>query len=98
MHDNGDESKLWDVMAEFGGCYIWNDGGTTLDVDTLPNVTEDLIKRFEAWQLTFERSFEAKVDWELFHKEGRALALELQQVVGPDIEITYEGESLKAED
>jgi hypothetical protein len=86
-------------MADYGGCYIWDDEGAACCLEdifpTLKGIA-DLQHQFELWQSKFERHLpdlqDGKIhhfDWSLFHEEGISLCRKLKEIVRNDCKIFY---------
>jgi hypothetical protein len=59
-----------------------------------PSIPYDLIDRFDSWQKKFARApFDDDMflllDWDAFHKEGMALAVEIKRALGENVIVTY---------
>ena len=86
-----------DVWAEIDDDDAGNIGlpiGEGLDWAGKPSIPYELVVRFDDWQKKFERaSFDdgmfLVLDWDAFHQEGMALAVEIKQVLGEGVSVSY---------
>lgn len=83
------KSKSWLVMADYG-CGLWGDsGGCTRPDNNEINAPAEYIERFESWVAKYWDNLNDTLDIDEFDKEGRALAVELKKIVGPDIKVIF---------
>jgi len=83
------KSKSWRVMADYD-CGLWDDRGYGTDIsDDEINVPDEYMKNFNAWLYKYWAIKEGSLDLDSFNKEGRALAVELKKIVGPNVKVTY---------
>lgn len=87
------KSKSWRIAADYG-CGLWDElgYGTGPDDDEI-NAPAEFVERFEAWLDRYGDNLEGTLDLDSFDKEGRALAVELKKIVGPDIKVTFRSEA-----
>ena len=88
------------LMAEHGGVYLWDrspdrsPGDYDLDPAEL-GVSPGLVERLESWNSQYGRLARTDYEWptaeqeRVWQQRGLDLAYELQNELGPDVEVRY---------
>lgn len=90
-----DPSRVYRIMADHGGYYLWRSGDMAPLYDCFPGIDGlwELERRLMAWQSTYEdmqTGTAVAMNWQAFHSAGIELAGEIKAVLGDRIIVIYE--------